>query len=151
MKISLFYILSFQCFISCISLPKDTFNSIELVSSKMEKIYINSINWGVSDDHQRTIVTKDKSALKERDYQKKYIERLEPFIYSFSNDTLKLFFDEEITYNSEEKFSTIHIEYIALESKKFDKLRSMAFIPRLAYSANLAHSFCLKTTAHSPR
>ncbi len=111
----------------CMPVIKDSFNSIKLTSSKDETIYINSINWGVSDDYQRTIITKDKNALKDRDYNIRYIDRLEPFIYSYNNDTLKLYFDEEINYRPEEKFSTIIIECIALDSRKYDKLRIRAF------------------------
>ena len=41
-------IFFYTCLISCCTLQmEDTFNSRELISSKGERIYINSINWGV--------------------------------------------------------------------------------------------------------
>jgi hypothetical protein len=127
MKYTLLLTIVFFQFISCTPVFKDTFNSVVLTSSKGEKLYINSINWGVTGDYQRTIITKDKDALKSREYHKKYIERLEPFYYSFHEDTLKLYFDGEVTYKTEEMFKTIRIEYIELESRKFDKLRIKAY------------------------
>jgi len=46
---------------ACIDITDDDFNSIKLTSSKGETIYINSLNYGVTGDHQRTAITKDKN------------------------------------------------------------------------------------------
>lgn len=113
--------------ISCSSATNDTFNSIELVSSKGEKIYINSLNWGVTDDNQMTIVTTNKDRLKERNDTIDVVNGLEPFFYSFKNDSLNLFFNNEVTYKIKEHFKTINVNYFVLNAKKYNELRKKAY------------------------
>lgn len=109
-------------------LPRtDTFNSEMLSSSKGEKIYINSLNWGVTNDHQMSVITKTPKRLKERSDTINVAYGLDPFIYRFENDTLKLFFEDSITCSVKEKFKTIIIESLVMDSKGFDKIRMKAY------------------------
>jgi len=112
---------------SCSSTTKDTFNSIELVSSKGEKIYINSLNWGVTDDNQITVISTNKERVKERTDTIDVVKGLEPFFYSFKNDSLKLFFSNEATYKLKEDFKTINVSYIVLSAEKYNKIRPKAY------------------------
>ncbi len=104
----------------------EDFDSIELVSSKDERIYINSISWGITGDNQRTIITKDKNKLKDENDTTGIIDGLLPFIYSFKNDTLKLYFNGKVNYNVEEKFKTIVITYTAVANPKYMQLSKLA-------------------------
>jgi hypothetical protein len=79
---------------SCIEIH-DTFQSKKLVSSKGEKFYINTLNWGMTDDNQYTVISKDFNRLKERGDTIGGISGLTPFIYKFSNDTWRSFFQKE--------------------------------------------------------
>lgn len=38
-----------------------TYNQVELISSDNQKLYIKSKNWGVTSDHQLTIITNQQS------------------------------------------------------------------------------------------
>jgi hypothetical protein len=118
--ISVFILLN----IGCSPLIKDTFNSIELTSTKGEKIYINSLNWGATDDYQMTIISSNKKRIMIRKDTLDVVKGLEPFIYCFENDSLKLFFKEEITYAVKDTFSTIKIAYKILDNTDFYRARN---------------------------
>lgn len=107
----------------CSPLYEDTFNSREIVSSKGEKIYINSLNWGMSDDYQISIVTGNPNKLKERSDSVNSVKGLEPFIYTFKNDTLELFFKNRIRYRVEEQFNSVFVKYTLLKPKEYSKIR----------------------------
>jgi hypothetical protein len=111
----------------CTSLPNGTFNSEQLTSSKGEKIYINSLNWGVTDDYQMSIVSSVKNRLKKRSDSLGVISGLEPFVYTFKNDSLTLYFDRDISYRVKEQFRTIHISYVCLDQSKYRKIRMRAY------------------------
>ena len=124
MKISgMFFLLCFNWFQSV----DGTFNSRELISSKGEKIYVNSLTWGTTDDHQLTSISSSKEKLKKRNDTTNTIKGLEPFIYSFNNDTLKLFFKNKIFYKVKEHFKTIKIEYIALDVMEYKEIMKKSF------------------------
>jgi hypothetical protein len=116
-------LLSLFC---CSPMYEDTFNSREIVSSQGEKIYINSLNWGMTDDYQLSIVTSDPTKLTERSDSVGTIKGLEPFIYTFRNDTLEIFFKNRIRYKVTEKFKSIFIKYTLLSSKEYTKIRMRA-------------------------
>ena len=120
-------VLIFLMFLSCSSTIKDTFNSVELISSKGEKIYINSLNWGITDDNQITAISSNKERVKDRADTLDVAKGLEPFFYSFKNDSLKLFFNNEVTYKLKEHFKTINVSYIALRTKDYNKIRQKAY------------------------
>jgi hypothetical protein len=101
------------------SITDDSFNSKQLVSSKGEKIYINSINRGVTGDCQLSIISKNPHSLKEIDDTVGVVEGLDPFIYSFNNDTLTLFFYDSVHYKIKEKFKTIMVNYIVVSDSTY--------------------------------
>lgn len=114
-------------FVSCSPVFEDDFESIELISSKGEKLYINTISWGVTGDYQATVISHEKNKLKKRAKDSSEVTfRYSPFIYSFNNDSLNLYFNEEITYKVKEHFNTITISYIALDRITFEKLTDRA-------------------------
>lgn len=113
--------------VGCSSSVSDTFNSKELTSSKGEKIYINSLNWGMTDDNQMTIITSDSKRLNERSDTVNVVYGLEPFVYRFENDTLKLFFMEGVQYTVKEKFETIGLQYISLDREEFKKIKKRSY------------------------
>lgn len=47
-------------------LLQDSFRSKRLISSKGEKIFVNSINWGVTGDYQLSLISKDSLRLNNR-------------------------------------------------------------------------------------
>ncbi|WP_256002766.1 hypothetical protein [Pedobacter deserti] len=105
----------------------DSFTSQALTSSKGEVIYVNTLNWGVTDDHQLSAVSTDLNKLSERTDTAGTIEGLEPFIYSFKNDSLTLYFDREVAYNVGERFKTIRVSYVSLDGEEFRGLRAKAY------------------------
>ncbi|WP_129716152.1 hypothetical protein [Pedobacter sp. SYP-B3415] len=111
----------------CLPSRKDTFNTVELTSSKGEKIYINSLNWGVTDDYQMTAISKDKKKARHRSDSINVIKGLDPFFYRFRNDTLNLYFDDQINYRIKEKFKTAHIRYIALSRQAYTVVQHKAY------------------------
>ena len=113
--------------IGCTALPKDTFNSEILTSSRGEKIYINTLNWGLTGDDQMSIVSSGKNRLKQRADSLGVILGLEPFVYTFKNDSLTLYFDREITYRTKEHFRTVKIKYVCLDQKNYKKIRTKAY------------------------
>lgn len=125
MRLKIQYTLSATLLFLLISgcLPESTNGVISrvLVSSKGEKIYINSINWGVTGDYQLSSIT--KKPIKNIDTLDA-IRGLEPFIYSFNHDTLKLFFKHEVRYQIKENFKTIVVIYEPLAfSDLWDRAR----------------------------
>ena len=68
-----------------------TYNRIDLISADNKKLYIKSHNWGVTGDHQLTIISTDDEREFEIDSTREIIfSGLEPFLYKTSNDTLYL-------------------------------------------------------------
>jgi hypothetical protein len=103
----------------CLPDTSDSFNSVILVSSEKEKAYINTLNWSVTGDKQLTIITADKNLLRHRDDTKDAISGLDPFIYSFKNDSLNLYFDRDIKYTPKVKFNTITVSSFKLNSNEY--------------------------------
>lgn len=97
----------------------DTFRSKMLVSSKGEKLYINTLNWGVSNDNQYTIITKDAGRLKDKTDTVNAINGLSPFVYRFRGDTLFVFYLEWKEIDIKEKFKSIRIDYNPLENREY--------------------------------
>lgn len=110
-------------FFACSPLREDTFNSREIISSRGEKIYINSLNWGVTDDHQISIVTRSPNKLRERNDSVGAVKGLDPFIYTFRNDTLELFFTDKITLRVKEKFNSVFVKYTLLNPKDYSMIK----------------------------
>ena len=114
---------------NCSPVVEDFFESTELVSSKNEKIYINTVLWGVTSDYQATIISTDKNKLKNnRNDTIGTTRRFSPFIFNFKNDTLNLYFKEEITYKINEQFNTIHVNYIALDDSAYNVIYNNAYV-----------------------
>jgi len=106
---------------SCNSNVEGTSNHEELVSSNGEKIYINSLNWGVTGDSQITSITDRSESIKSTDTIES-IKGLEPFIYRFEKDTLNLYFKDSITYKVNKEFYYIRIAYHKLNAKKYNEI-----------------------------
>ncbi|MCE7044603.1 hypothetical protein [Dyadobacter sp. CY312] len=110
----------------CEPVLKGTFTSKKLVSSKGESLFINSINWGVTDDKQLSSISKNEKKLRERADSAVAVKGLDPFIYSFRNDSLNLFFDGEVSYVVPDSFSSITITYHTLSKSEMANLLHMA-------------------------
>lgn len=108
---------------SCLDV-RDTFRSKKLVSNRGEIIYINTLNWGVTDDYQYTVVSKDSNRLRERKDTIGGIGGLNPFIYKFNGDTLIIFCQEGKKMVIKENLKTIKLNYIFLENKDYIQLLS---------------------------
>jgi hypothetical protein len=68
-----------------------TYRRVELVSTDNQRLYIKSMNWGVTGDYQLTVVTTDEEREFEIDSTREIIfHGLEPFLFRVSNDTLFL-------------------------------------------------------------
>ena|ERR1044071_3868152 len=104
--------------VRCSSTFEGTWYSSELISSRGERIYINSLNWGVTGDYQVSVITKDKKRLSDRSDTLGTVKGFEPFIYSFKNDTLQLFFDHSDYYRIDEKFNSITVIYRVVKGKE---------------------------------
>ena len=98
---------------------KDTFRSKMLVSSKGEKLYINTLNLGATDDNQYTIITKDAGRLKNRTDTVSAINGFSPFVYRFRGDTLSVFYLEWKEIDIKERFKSIKIDYNPLENREY--------------------------------
>lgn len=83
----------------------------QLVSSKGEKLYIVSRTWGVTGDYQLTSITKDKKKFSKGKDTINTVKGLNPFEYRFNNDTLTLYFRNGISYQVQERFESIMINY----------------------------------------
>lgn len=123
-KRMLLAILITVLFSSCFNTFVDSLRCKEIVSSKGEKVYIKSINWGVTDDKQATIITSDIEKMKTRTDTTGAAHILDPFLYRFKNDTLTLVFSEEKTYEIKEKFKTIKVKYIIVEFSEFWRMKN---------------------------
>ncbi len=111
----------------CASGLNDTFKSEVLTSSKGEKIYVNTLNWGVTDDHQITAISADKDKARERSDTVDVVKGLDPFVYAFKNDTLSLYFNGNINYKIKNEFKTIYIKYVSLGKRAYREVRAMAY------------------------
>jgi hypothetical protein len=68
-----------------------TYKRVEFVSVDNDKLFIKSKNWGVTGDHQLTIISTEDEREFEIDSTRQIIfNGLEPFLYKVSNDTLFL-------------------------------------------------------------
>ena len=123
-KRMLLAILITVLFSSCFNTFVDSVRCKEIVSSKGEKVYIKSINWGVTDDKQATIITSDIERMKTRTDTTGAVHILDPFLYRFKNDTLTLVFSEVKTYEIKEKFKTIKVKYIIVEFSEFWRMKN---------------------------
>lgn len=112
---------------SCTPIMNDTFNSEVLISSKMEKIYINTLNWGMTDDYQISAISSNRDKVQKRSDTRNTVRGLEPLIYVFKNDTLSLYFDGKVTYYIKEKFNTIHVNYKALNNAEYRFIQEKAY------------------------
>lgn len=65
-------------------------NIVKVTSTKGENLYLKSKNWGLTYDHQLTVIsTSNKAKWQEPDSTKDFIYKwLDPFLYEFKNDTL---------------------------------------------------------------
>ena len=111
------------CIFACEVPLSASFNSRKLISSKGEKIYVNSLNWGVTDDNQMSCISKNPGKVRNIKDTVGMVRGLDPFIYLFRNDSLKLFFQNEIFYRVNEHFNTINVSYTVLTTKKYNELR----------------------------
>lgn len=108
MKRLISFILTFFLF-GCGNKLVGTFNTLKLKSSQGESIYVNSLNWGLSDDSQLTTISLDSLKLKNNRDTLGTVYGLNPFIFSFSNDSLTLYFYDKISYEIIDKFRTISV------------------------------------------
>jgi len=113
--------------VSCSTAINDTFNSEELVSSKGEKIYVNTLNWGITGDYQISAISANKDKIRDPLDTLGTVKGLEPFFYSFKNDTLSLYFNHTIRYRLQDNFKTIHVNYIVLDSEMYQEARTKAY------------------------
>lgn len=111
----------------CASGLNDTFNSEVLASSDGEKIYVNTLNWGITDDHQITAISANKDKARERSDTTDVVKGLEPFLYTFKDDTLSLYFDGNINYKVKNKFKTIYVKYVSLDKKRYREVKAKAY------------------------
>jgi len=123
-KRMLLAILITVLFSSCFNTFVDSVRCKEIVSSKGEKVYIKSINWGVTGDKQATIITSDIERMKTRTDTAGAVHILEPFLYRFKNDTLTLVFKVKKNYEIKEKFKTIKVKYVFVDFSEFWRMKN---------------------------
>lgn len=116
--ISFIALLVILLYTSCV-VNKDDFRSLSLVSSKGEKLYINTLNWGVSGDSQLTSITHDPNTLLEGRDTTNTVSGLQPFMYNFSNDTLSICYNGEVDYRTTDDFKSITILYFSLDNPRY--------------------------------
>lgn len=123
------YLAAFSLMVNmgCSSNVKDTFTSEELISSKGERVYINTLNWGVTDDYQVSAISSNKDKLRDRSDTLDVVKGLEPFIYTFKNDTLTLYFDGNVNYKIKSEFETVHVNYVSLNKKAYREIRTKVY------------------------
>jgi len=103
------------------SLPfEPTKKSTVLKTSRGETIYIKTINWGMTDDHQLTSITKDANKFNDQDDTLNTISGLQPFMYKFNKDTLHVIYRDTIFYKPTEKFNSLVISYKVVDRTEFD-------------------------------
>ncbi len=125
MKSLIFLILTFLLY-GCSTKLVGTFNSLKITSSRGESIFVNSINWGVSDDNQLTTISVDSLKLKNNRDTLGTVYGLNPFIYSFKNDSLTLFFYDKISYKITDNFRSISVNYKIVNSSEYLNLNEKA-------------------------
>ncbi|MEI3790556.1 MULTISPECIES: hypothetical protein [unclassified Chryseobacterium] len=109
-------------------------NQSEIISSKGERIYISTINLGMTGDKQFTVIT-NKKIMDVKDFDKtNSLEGLDPFIYSFSNDTLSLYFRSSVKYKVPFNTESIKIDYIVLNNADYVQLYKKSFDNKLYHS-----------------
>lgn len=116
--VSLCYSIGALFLVGCMDV-QDTFRSTELVSSHGEKVYINTLNWGMTDDNQYTIVSKNRDRLKNRKDTVGGVKGLTPFVYRFTHDTLQLFYLKEKTIDIDGDLQSVQLLYVPLENKEY--------------------------------
>jgi hypothetical protein len=98
---------------------------IKEIRSKIhtDKLYIKKKQWGITGDHQLIVISGSPDENFEPDSNKDYIYKgLEPFYYSFSNDTLKITANIESNVPKEMKTSIV-IQQISTGYMKLQELR----------------------------
>ena len=119
----LFFIMFLLLLQACSTpLLQDSFRSKRLMSSKGEKIYVNSINWGVTGDYQLSLISKDSLRLKNRNDTIGSVSGLNPFKYQFQNDTLTLYFYKHISYRLTDDLNTIKVVYKVVSDSVYTNL-----------------------------
>ncbi|GAA4779414.1 hypothetical protein GCM10023231_02730 [Olivibacter ginsenosidimutans] len=88
-------------------------------SSKKEKIYVNTLNWGVTDDHQISAISLNADKVRDRSDTVGSVKGLDPFVYRFKDDTLTLYFDGEVNYRLLDKMKTVFVRYQTLDKGKY--------------------------------
>ena len=93
MKLFIIIVLILIILISCGPGSLDPkFKYEELIDSKNTKIYLKSKSWGLTYDHQLSIITTNPAKKWLPDSLNDYIfHGLEPFIYEFRRDTLFIY------------------------------------------------------------
>jgi hypothetical protein len=87
---------------------------IDLESSTGEKLFIVGEIRGVGADHQYTGIYNERKSIDLNDC----VYGLAPFIYSFRNDTLSLFFyHTAVKYPVKEKFESIKFNYVVISNE----------------------------------
>lgn len=121
--------------ISCSNeLGSQQLNQNEIVSSKGERIYISTINLGITGDKQFTAIT-NKKIIDVKDFDKtNSLKGLDPFIYSFSNDTLNLYFRNSVRYKVPFNTESIKIDYFELDNADYIELYKKTFENQLYHS-----------------
>lgn len=137
----LLIIIGITLFLNCSNVNKDNFTSNKVISSKGEKIYINSLNWGVTNDYQMTAISSNPNKLHDRTDSINTVKGIDPFIYSFDNDTLNLFFQYKISYKTEENFKSVKIIYNVVDRKKFIEISEKANINKIYHKVPLRKEF----------
>lgn len=105
---------------------EDTLNTKELVSSTGEKVYINTLNWGVTDDNQYTVIAKDKNRLKTRSDTLNTMKGLSLFVYRFHRDTLSFFYLKWKEVKVSDSLQSIKLAYYPLDNKEYMRLLNKA-------------------------
>lgn len=103
----------------CMDLNNSYYSSIKLISNSGEVLYINSVNWGVTGDSQITSISTKKKKLDPAIDTLNIVKGLEPFLFSFENDSLKLYFNGTIDYYVDEELETIKIVYYKLTNPQY--------------------------------
>ena len=124
MKPQHMFFIMFLLLLQACSTPllQDSFSSKRLISSKGEKIYVNSINWGVTGDYQLSLISKDSLRLNKRNDTIGSVPGLNPFKYQFKNDTLTLYFYNRISYSVQDDLNTIKVVYKVVSDSVYTNL-----------------------------
>jgi hypothetical protein len=126
MRFRFTYILLSVFIFSCNEKVNDGFNSIEIRSSKNKRIYLNSINWGITGDHQISIITNYKDRLKYNFDTTGTINGLMCIIYKFKNDTLFLYHLDTIKHLIPDSLNGIFIKDHVISNSIFSNLAFQA-------------------------